>query len=205
MTFSFKLVGLTGGIASGKSAVAEIFRKHDIPVLDADSLGKMVLEPGQPAYSAVIETFGDEILGKDKRTIDRQKLGKAVFDNNRLREKLESITHPAISELAAKGLKLIESRGKKFAVYEAALLVETNIHRNMDFLIVVSTGVENQLNRLCTRDGLKKKDAATRIASQLPLSDKVKEADLVIQNNGTVEQLKTEAAKVAEFIKEKYS
>ncbi|MBN2803255.1 MAG: dephospho-CoA kinase [Deltaproteobacteria bacterium] len=205
MSAKLKVIGLTGGIASGKSLVGDMFRALDIPVLDADSLGHMVLEPGQPAYEKVLSVFGNDILGIDNEKIDRQKLGKKVFDNTEERLKLEAITHPEIASLAAKGLSLIAGRGEKFAVYEAALLVETEIYKQLEALIVLSSSLENQLVRLCQRDKLSKDDAALRIANQLPLVEKLKVADYVIENNSTYEELKLKAVGVAELLKEKYN
>ncbi len=199
------VIGLTGGIASGKSTVADIFRKQGIPVLDADSLGHMILEPGQPAYEKIIDTFGSDILGVDKKTIDRQKLGKKVFDDNKKRAQLESITHPEIANLAAKGLSLIASKGEKIAIYEAALLVEAEIYKQLEALIVVSCSVENQLKRVCHRDKLSAKDAATRIACQLPLDDKLKFADFIIENNSTLEHLENRSIQLVKSLKKKFN
>ncbi|MBN2341452.1 MAG: dephospho-CoA kinase [Deltaproteobacteria bacterium] len=204
MNSSLRVVGLTGGIASGKSCVSKAFRNADIPVLDADSLGHMVLEPDGEAYDEVIHAFGTGILNDD-RTINRQRLGKMVFDNEAERKKLESITHPAIAALAQKGMELISASGAPFAVYEAALLVETGIYRGMDALVVVSTTLENQLVRLCARDQISKKDAVTRIACQYPLDQKLKVADYVIENNGTYAELEKAALEVASRLKAQFS
>ncbi len=203
MSNTLTVIGLTGGIASGKSTVADIFRRQGIPVLDADNLGHMVLEPGQLAYEKVIDTFGSDILGVDKKTIDRQKLGKKVFDDNEKRARLEAITHPEIAKLAAKGLSLIALKGEKIAIYEAALLVEAEIYKQLEALIVVSCSVENQLKRVCYRDNLSTKDAATRIASQLPLVDKLKFADFIVENNSTLEHLENSTIQLANNIKNK--
>jgi dephospho-CoA kinase len=198
------VIGLTGGIASGKSQVASIFRQSGIPVLDADSLGHMVLEPGQPAYEEVVSTFGTDILALDKKNIDRQKLGKKIFGDDKKRALLEAVTHPEIAKLASKGLSLIADKGEKFAVYEAALLVEAQIYKHLEALIVVSCSVENQLQRLCARDALSKTDAATRIASQIPLADKLEVADFVIENNETLEHLFKKSVQLAETLKKQY-
>ncbi|MBN2530254.1 MAG: dephospho-CoA kinase [Deltaproteobacteria bacterium] len=203
MTSSLRVVGLTGGIASGKSAVSRMLRSADIPVLDADNLGHMVLEPDTDTYHTVIRAFGADILNGDG-TINRQQLGKKVFDNEVERKKLEAITHPAIADMAKRGMTLIAARGVSFAVYEAALLVETGIYKGMDALIVVSCTLENQLIRLCNRDLLSKKDAITRIACQFPLDQKLAVADYVIENNGSYTDLETETQKVIVAIQERF-
>ena len=188
MNTVLKIVGLTGGIASGKSTVAGFFREAGIPVMDADQFGHMVLARDDgAAYKPVLEAFGADILREDGE-IDRQKLGKKVFGDEALRIKLESITHPAIAELSRQGMQLIEQRGAKLAVYEAALLVETGIHKGLFALIVVSCSVAAQLKRVMARDGLSKEAAAARIASQYPLEEKLKVADYVIPNDGALDE-----------------
>lgn len=183
--------------------MSRVFRNAGVPVLDADGLGHMVLEPNGLAYAEVVHIFGNDILNDDE-TINRQILGKKVFDNDVERRKLEAITHPAIAAMAKQGMELIASKGVPFAVYEAALLVETGIYRNMEALIVVSTTVENQLIRLCARDKISKKDAVTRIACQYPLAQKLEVADYVIENNGTYVELECEAQKVIAQISERF-
>jgi dephospho-CoA kinase len=179
-------------------------RKEGIPVIDADGLGHMVLEPGGLAYKAVISKFGTKILSSDNKTIDRQELGRLVFDDAKMRQKLESITHPAIAELARQGLSLIAQRDKKFAVYEAALLVETGIYKGMTALIVVSATLENQLKRISARDNLTPKAAAARIASQLPLKEKTEVADYIIENDSTFEELEGKVKKIITLLKKRF-
>ncbi len=176
------VVGLTGGIASGKSTIAQFLREAAVPVIDADSVGHLVLEPNGEAYQPVIDAFGKGILDKDKR-IDRTELGNQVFDNPEQRAKLEQITHPAIAKLAKKGIDMIAERGERLAIYEAALLVETGVYKGLDALVVTSCSVATQLGRLTQRDGLTKEAAAARIASQYPLEEKVSLADHVINTD----------------------
>lgn len=200
----FTVIGLTGGIASGKSLVARAFRDSGIPVIDADALAHMALEPDGPAYKPVLELFGEQILADEGREIDRQKLGRIVFDSRARREALERITHPAISALAAKAMELVRERGHSFAIYEAALLVETGIHEGMEKLIVVACTLENQMERLCRRDGIGREAAAVRIASQYPLEEKLKVADWIIPNDGTMEELAAEARRIASELESAY-
>ena len=186
MTKKLHLFGLTGGIASGKSTVADLLRKEGVPVLDADMLGHQVLEQNGEAYKPVVEVFGADILTQGG-AIDRQALGQKVFDDETARKKLEAITHPAISRLAKRGLELIEERGATLAFYEAALLVETGIYKGLEALVVVTCSVENQLKRVMARDGLSREAAAARIASQYPLEEKLAVADYTISNDGDFE------------------
>lgn len=204
MTMSLKVVGLTGGIASGKSTVAGLLREADLPVIDADALGHMVLAPDGAAYRETLEVFGPGILGEDGATIDRQRLGAQVFDDPEQRAVLERITHPAILDLTRRGFELIEERGGHLAVYEAALLVETGMHRGLAALIVVSCSVENQLQRIAARDGLGRAAAAARIASQYPLSEKAAAADWVVENDGTFEELLERTAELVRALGERF-
>lgn len=194
------VIGLTGGIASGKSLAARVLREKGIPVMDADALGHLVLEPDGAAYAEVVEAFGDGIFGVDGKTIDRQKLGKLVFDSPDRRRKLEEITHPAISRMAALGMEMIMEKGHRFAVYEAALLVETGLHESLSSVIVVSCSLANQLDRLCARDRIGREAAAVRIAAQYPLKEKLAVADHVLENDGTPEELVEKAAELADHL-----
>jgi dephospho-CoA kinase len=200
MPMSLQVVGLTGGIASGKSTVARFTREAGLPVIDADALGHMVLAPDGAAYSEVLETFGAGVLGNDRR-----RLGAMVFDNPERRVALEAITHPAITALARRGLELIEERGGRLAVYEAALLVETGMHRGLAALVVVSCSVENQLERVMARDGLDRAEVAARIASQYPLAEKLAVADWVVENDGTFEELRGRTVALVDEIRERFS
>jgi dephospho-CoA kinase len=200
MKNSLRVIGLTGGIASGKSTVAAFLRKSGAPVMDADELGHMALEKGTDTHRQVVETFGRDILDDEGR-INRQRLGAKVFDNKEKRALLEGITHPAIATLAKKGLMLIAERGESFAFYEAALLVETGIYRNLAGLVVVSCPLETQLRRLIARDGLTNEAAAARIASQFPLQEKLDVADYIINTDGTLEETEARTLEVLSSIK----
>jgi dephospho-CoA kinase len=203
MTPDLTIVGLTGGIASGKSTVAGFLREAGVPVVDADRLGKIVLEKGNEAFDPLVEAFGRDILGESGE-IDRKKLGAKVFDNKAKRAKLEAITHPAIARLAKRGMELIAERGSTLAIYEAALLVETGIYKSLSALVVVSCPVEMQLERLVARDGFTRDAAAARIASQFPLVEKVTVADYVIDTTSTLEETRSETLKVLSKIKDRF-
>jgi dephospho-CoA kinase len=203
MPFPITVVGLTGGIASGKSLVAGFLREAGAPVLDADRLGHMVLEPGGEAHAGVLEAFGRGIA-RDDGTIDRRKLGALVFGNEERLERLSALTHPAISRLAHKGLALVAERGARFAFYEAALLVETGTYRSLSALVVVSCSVATQMERLAARDGLAPEEAAARIASQHPLAQKLAVADWVVENEGSSERTRRRALEVLASIEERF-
>ncbi len=203
MHSDFIVIGLTGGIASGKSTVAAFLRDAKVPVLDADQLGRMVLEQGTDTYNQVVCAFGEDILDINGN-IDRQALGAQVFDKKEARILLESITHPAIASLAKQGLSLIAARGEPMAFYEAALLVETGIYKGLEALVVVSCSVKTQLERLTVRDKLLQSAAAARIASQYPLEEKVKAADYVINTEGTLKETQERTLEVLAAIKERF-
>jgi len=152
----------------------------------------------------VVAAFGAGILGEDGVRIDRQQLGKEVFDDPARRAELEAITHPAIAELASQGLALIESRGIPLAIYEAALLVETGIYRSLAALIVVSCPLADQIDRVCARDGFTREAAAARIASQLPLEEKLAVADFVVTNDGTPEELEQQVRSLIDELAERF-
>lgn len=177
-------VGLTGGIASGKSTVARRFGLHGIPIVDADEIARDVVRPGMPGLSAIVDTFGDRVLAADG-TLDRPALGRRVFEDADARRALEAILHPRIAaESAARFESLSSSSDAPYLLYEAALLVETGRHGDFDALVVVAASVATQLARLLARDGSDEEAARARIASQMPLAEKIAVADYVIWNDG---------------------
>jgi dephospho-CoA kinase len=202
MESQLKVVGLTGGIASGKSTVAGFLREAKVPVIDADGIGHLVLDKNGEAFEPVVTAFGSEILSADG-TIDRQKLGAKVFNDEGKRAQLEAITHPAIAHLSKRGLEIIAERGEPLAFYEAALLVETNVHEGLDALVVVSCSVATQMARLMTREGFGREAAAARIASQYPLEEKLAVADYVIENDGSLVETRASTLRVLDKLKDR--
>ncbi|MEM9489935.1 MAG: dephospho-CoA kinase, partial [Myxococcota bacterium] len=182
-----RVIGLTGGIASGKSTVAAALRELGAQVIDADQLARQVVEPGQPAFTEIADRFGARVIDPDGR-IDRKALGAIVFADPKARRDLEAITHPRIR--AASGAAIVElaAKGHDPIIYEAALIVEKALHEQpwMDGLIVVAVPLEVQRQRLMARDGMTFEAAEQRLAAQLPLADKVAAADHVIDNAGSV-------------------
>jgi dephospho-CoA kinase len=185
----FLLVGLTGGIATGKSTVSEMLRRLGCVVIDADQLARDVVAPGEPALAEVMREFGD-VLAPDG-TLDRKKLAAIVFADPARRRRLEAILHPAIRERFLARLAALQAGGfDGIAIWDAPVMIESGGHRQMDRLIVVVTDPATQRARLVARDG-DAADGERRIANQMPLADKAALADYVIDNSG--EHAATEA------------
>lgn len=184
MSRPFLLVGLTGGIATGKSTVAAMFRNLGCPVIDADVLAREVVEPGEPALADIVREFGTGVLAPDGR-LDRKALAAVVFADAGRRRRLEAITHPRIRERLASRLAALAGAGfGGVVIFDAAVIVESGAYRQMDRLVVVIADEATQLARLRARDGLDEEEARRRIASQMPLAEKAKLADHVIDNSG---------------------
>jgi len=180
-------VGLTGGIASGKSTVAARMRELGLTVLNADLLAHQLMEPGQPAYDDVVREFGGSVLAADG-TVDRKKLGDIVFRDAAKRERLNAIVHPRVITAREEQLKRMEEETPRgLAIIEAALLIEAGYYKRLDRLIVCSCRPEQQIERLRAR-GLSEEEARQRIAAQLPLEEKLRLADDVVDCSGTVEE-----------------
>jgi dephospho-CoA kinase len=193
-------LGLTGGIASGKSFVAARLREMNFRVLDADQVGHKLLEPGQPAYEPVVEEFGNEILRSDK-SVDRKKLGAIVFVDPQKLARLNSILHPRIEQSMRTEFAQWEKENPRDPVFvEAALLIEAGIHRRLDGLVVVWCKPEQQIERLVAR-GLAESEARRRIALQLPNSEKLKHATYAIDTSGTMENTQTQVAALADKLR----
>jgi dephospho-CoA kinase len=195
------IVGLTGGIASGKSIVAKVFQDLGAHVIDADKIVHELLEPGQQAWEEVIEYFGPGIVFPDK-TIDRRKLGEIVFNNAEKRTWLNQCLHPKVFAAYTTCVKHLRTRAPDaLIVFDAALLIETGYHKKMDRVIVVYADEEQQMERLTSRDRFNREQALARIRSQMPLSEKRKHADYVIDNTGTREETEQQAREVFQKLK----
>lgn len=190
------IIGLTGGIASGKSLVASVFKDLGAHIVDADKIVHDLLKPGQPAWQEVLDYFGSEIRFPDK-TIDRRKLGEIVFNDPEKREWLNMCIHPKVFEIYRAQVKHLSARQQDAViVFDAALLIETGYHEEMDSVIVVYSDEEQQLKRLMERDGLSREQALARIRSQMPLSEKSRHADYVIDNRGSREDTERRAREI---------
>jgi len=184
----FLLVGLTGGIASGKSTVSRQLAELGCRVIDADVLAREVVAPGEPALRAIVEAFGPEVLRPDG-TLDRPRLGALVFADLEKRRRLEEITHPAIRQRRAAVLAELAAAGfDGIVVQDAALLIEVGAHADVDRVVVVYVEPAVQRERLMRRDGLEAVEAERRIASQMPLAEKARLAHYVIDNSDSPEE-----------------
>jgi dephospho-CoA kinase len=181
----FLLVGLTGGIATGKSTVSAMFAHLGAKVVDADLLAREVVMPGQRAFVEIVQEFGPDVIQADGQ-LDRKRLGAIVFADAVRRKRLEQITHPAIRVRQQRILSVYEEEGfDGLVIWDAAVLIESGGAAAMDRLVVVTADALTELARLMARDGFPEEEARRRIASQMPLAEKVKLADYVIDNSGT--------------------
>ncbi|MBT2574132.1 dephospho-CoA kinase [Bacillus sp. ISL-51] len=183
------VIGLTGGIASGKSTVARMLIERGITVIDADIIAKQAVEKGMPAYGQIIDAFGEDIL-LENGELDRRKLGSIVFTDEQKRLALNKIVHPAVRAEMMKQRDEAVSRHESFVVLDIPLLYESKLEYLVDKVIVVTVTAETQLKRLMERNSLTEEEALSRITSQMPLVDKTKRADNVIDNSGSVEKTK---------------
>lgn len=189
-------LGLTGGIASGKSAVAAMLREMGFAVLDADSLAHKLIEPGQPAYEEVVQEFGQDVLAPGGR-VNRAKLSAIVFNDRARLERLNAIVHPRVAEVVFSQFEVWRRAGVRDAVFvEAALLVESGIHKKLDGLVVAWCTPEQQLERLITR-GLSEAEARRRIAAQLPVEEKLLLATEKIDCSGSLEETRRQVEALA--------
>lgn len=195
-----KLIGLTGGIAAGKSTVAKMLEKLGAAVVDADALAREVVEPDQEAWREIVAAFGPEVLQPD-RTLDRTKLRKIIFADPAARKRLESIIHPRVRALAEKRIAERGTAGFAVVVYEVPLLFEGKLHEWLRPVILVACDVETQRRRLEKRDRLRPEEALKHIAAQMSLEEKRRLADYVIENNGSLEELERQVREVLEKIK----
>ena len=196
-------VGLTGGIASGKSTVSRMLAEKGIPVIDADAIAREVVEPGSEGLAEVAGAFGPGVL-TPKGRLDRARLGERIFSDGAERRKLESILHPRIIGEQDRRLDGLERRGEApFAVVDAALMIESGGYRRFDVLVVVDCPEAQQIERLRARNGLDAAAAAARIKAQMPLSEKVKLADRVIDNGGSVLETRALVDSLVEWLKGK--
>lgn len=183
------IVGLTGGIASGKSTVSQMILELGFPIVDADIVAREVVEIGEDTYTQLIDSFGKEILHEDK-TLNRQALGNIIFHDEEKRLLLNSIMHPAIRQRIQQQKNNYLEDGCDTVFLDIPLLLEGEETYGTDKILVVSVTSELQLERLMKRNHLSEVDAKARISSQMSLNEKVSLADAVIDNSGTMEESK---------------
>ena len=184
------IIGITGSIGSGKTTVAKLFSKHHFNIINADEIGHSVLKNNLFIKKKLIENFGNEILGKNKR-IDREELGKIVFNDKRKLKKLNSIMHPVIfSEIKNRAHRIIKKYGTRAKIIiDAPLLLETNVKKIVDHVIVVQAEIEKitERNKKFSKDNIKKISEF-----QMPMYEKIKYADFIIYNNGDFKNLENQ-------------
>ena len=195
------IVGLTGGVASGKTAVSQILKEEGAYIINADQIARELVLPHKPAWSELIRAFGQEILQEDG-SIQRKKLADKVFADPKQRKFLNQILHPRIKEEMDRRAKEIgEKDPEAIVVIDAPLIIELGDHREMDKLIVVTSTQPQQIERLKDRDGTNPEEALRIVSSQMPLKEKLKFADYVIRNEGSMEETKKRAKEVYQELK----
>lgn len=191
------LVGLTGGIGAGKSAFAKMLRKRGAHVIDADLLGREALGPGEAAWRSAVTQFTEEILLPGSMEVDRKKLADIVFHDPGKLAALNAIVHPVIMKRIAEDLERLQ-KSNEIVVIDAALLVETRLAEIADVLVVVVAEDSVRCERLARERGMPEEEVKARIAAQAPTDELVSRADIVVKNNGTFEELTSEADRVWE-------
>ncbi len=187
-----RVVGLTGGIASGKSTFAAALRARGVPGVDADALARTAVAPGTAALAEIARTFGAAVLGPDG-ALDRKRMGALVFADPEARRRLEAITHPAVRLAMAEETGRLAAAGHALAFYDTPLLYEVGLDRLLDSVAVVWAPADVQRARLVARDGLTPVEADARLAAQLPIDEKAARADLVVENVGAPAELGAKA------------
>lgn len=198
----FKL-GLTGGIATGKTTISNYLKSIDIPVLDADEYARKIVEPGTPGLAAITNTFGEQVLRADG-SLNRKLLGQIVFNDSSARQTLNDITHPRIQQMMADELHRLSEQQIPLVILDIPLLLENKNVAGADAVMVVTIPESLQLTRLMQRNNLTEKEAQSRISSQMPLVEKEKLADFVIDNSGTISSTQKQVEKVIQKIRQSF-
>jgi dephospho-CoA kinase len=194
-------VGLTGGVASGKSTAGAMFVSLGCHLIDSDQITHSLFEPGQPVYKAVVEEFGDRILAPDG-SINRRVLGDIVFNDPSARARLNSLVHPAVIRRQQEWLKETEAQDPQgIAIVDAALMIEAGTYKNYDKVIVVVCTPEVQKERFRARSGLSDEQIDARIRAQMSMEEKSGYADFVIENSGSIENTRRQVEQVYEQLR----
>jgi dephospho-CoA kinase len=195
-----KLIGLTGGIASGKSSVAKLLARLGAAIVNADVLSREVVEPGHDAWKEIVDKFGTGVLQPDQ-SLDRQKLRAIIFNDPEARRTLESIIHPRVRALAEERIRQHANSGYEVVVYEVPLLFEGNLQESLRPVILVACDIDTQRRRLQERDQLDAASAQKQIEAQMSLAEKRRLADYIIENDGSMDDLERQVRAVLEKIK----
>jgi dephospho-CoA kinase len=195
-----KTVGLTGNVASGKSSVADIWSEVGVPVVRADDLARAVVEPGTPGLEAVVETFGEGVLREDG-SLDRDALRRRVFRDPEARRKLEELLHPRIARLRAEWMEARAREGVPLAVAEIPLLYEAGLEEEFDAVVMVDAPTEERIRRLRQDRDLPRNEALRIMDAQMPASRKRQQADFVLDNAGTLDDLRDRALALLDLLR----
>ena len=196
-----QVIGLTGGIASGKSTVSRILKNAGAVIIDADRIARDVVKKGLPAYQEIIDTFGDNVLLADGE-IDRAVLGDIIFNDPQKKQLLNRIVHPYVSKETNLQLKHIEkTHPNTIVILDIPLLMEAQMHRDLSEVIVVYVPEHTQIKRLMRRDGISEADARARVRSQMPIEEKKDLATIVIDNSGTRENTRKQTLDIFQRLK----
>jgi len=201
MISAMRVFGLTGGIGSGKSTVARLFREEKIPVVDADRISREITSPGKPAYVDIVGRFGEKILLPDGR-IDRKMLGAIIFADPGKRADLEAITHPRIAAGIREAVSALASEGHPVAIVEAALIHEKGSQGMFEAVIGVRCGRGLQVERLMSRDGIPQEQALQIVSSQMDPEEKARASDYVIDNSGNLAGTRDQVRALAETLRQ---
>lgn len=196
-----KIIGLTGGIGSGKSTVARSLQKHGFPIVDADLIAREIVEPGQPALAELTKEFGADILNTDG-SLDRGLLASRAFTNKDTTQRLNNITHPRINQRTQELFDEARENGAEAVIYDMPLLIDKGLHKDMDATIVVHAAEHVRLERLTTKRGLDVDDVRRRINAQIDDETRKQHADILLDNNGTEEDLTKQIAQAVDKIKQ---
>lgn len=193
------VIGLTGGIASGKSTISSILKAVGWPVIDADLIARQIVMPGSKGLEQIVNRFGPQMLNSDG-TLDRKKLGKMVFDDPKKLSDLDKIEHPLIQEAIDSQLDEFKKQHLPVVVLDVPLLFETGMDEECDLTVLAVVDQATQLKRLMKRDQISKMDAVKKISSQMSLKEKMQRADVIIDNNGTLEQTRSQVAELVDRV-----
>ena len=188
------LIGLTGGIATGKSSVSKMIQAKGLPVIDADFLAREVVSPGSFGQKALVQVFGPGILSGEE--LNRKLLGQKLFADPVCRRVVENITHPLIQWRAKQEFAALEKAGHEIIFYDAALLFEKSLTKNFNLIVVVHAPEKIQIDRLIERDKISKTEAEQRVNTQMPMAKKIAEAHLLIDNGGTLKQTESQVEEI---------
>ncbi len=194
-----RIIGLTGGIASGKSTVSNLLRQAGVPIVDADQITRQVQRPGSPALDKLATAFGNQIIQSDGN-LDRAQLGKRVFADAAARQELNQIMQPLIRDAIWQAVDTLKKQNVPNVILDLPLLYEQHYDEDCDLVVVVTVSPETELRRLMARNHYSAAEAKERIAAQMPLSQKVARADVVIDNDASLEQTRRQVAQLVEHL-----